>query len=128
MAQKATLIDRTISRKAGIPFAVAPIPSIGGMTPRPFVGVHGFMIRRSSKKKDLAQEFVEKYLVSKKGVSLLYEMDPRGPSRYDVMKELGDDPAGCKIEVLRPIGMKQVQKDFVAGKTYIFQVDQVSCR
>ena len=80
-------------KKAGIPFAVAPIPSIGGMTPRPFVGVHGFMIRRSSKKKDLAQEFVEKYLVSKKGVSLLYEMDPRGPSRYDVMKELGDDPA-----------------------------------
>jgi len=78
-------------KKAGIPFGVAPIPSLNGSVARPFVGVHGFMVRRSSKKKDLAFEFVEKYLVSKKGVSLLYEMDPRGPSRKDVMEELKDD-------------------------------------
>ncbi len=78
--------------KSGIEFGVSPIPSYKGMPSRPFVGVHGFMIRRSSKKKELAREFVENYLVTKKGILGLYKLDPRGPSRKDVLLELSDDP------------------------------------
>jgi maltose/maltodextrin transport system substrate-binding protein len=78
-------------KEANIEIGVAPIPTLGGMTPRPFVGTHGFMIRRSSKQKELAKEFIENYLVTKKGIHTLYKEDPRGPSRKDVMKELSEN-------------------------------------
>jgi maltose/maltodextrin transport system substrate-binding protein len=75
-------------REANIDIGVAPIPTLGGMVPKPFVGTHGFIIRRSSKNKELAKEFIENYLVTKKGIHTLYKEDPRGPSRKDVMEEL----------------------------------------
>lgn len=75
-------------KKANIPIGVMPIPKLGGMRPKPFVGTHGFIIRRSSGKKDLAKELIEKFLITKKGIKTLYEEDPRGPSRKDVMEEL----------------------------------------
>lgn len=78
-------------KKSGIDFGIAPIPLFNGKRPRPFVGSHGFMIRRSSKNKRLAQEFIENYLVTKSGILSLYKVDPRGPSRMDVLKELSDD-------------------------------------
>jgi maltose/maltodextrin transport system substrate-binding protein len=79
--------------KNKIDYGVAPIPTIGGKQPRPFVGSHGFMIRRSSDNKDLAKMFVEDYLVSKKGIKTLYEKDPRGPCRSDVIDEIGKTDA-----------------------------------
>ncbi|MCO4792874.1 MAG: maltose/maltodextrin ABC transporter substrate-binding protein MalE [Bacteriovoracaceae bacterium] len=75
-------------KNIGLNFGVVPIPSIGGKTPRPFVGTHGFIIRRSSPNKELAKEFIEKYLMTKKGILTLYEEDPRGPSRMDAMEIL----------------------------------------
>ncbi len=75
-------------KNAGINFGVAPIPTIGGETPRPFVGTHGFIIRRSSPNKELAKEFIEKYLVTKEGILTLYKEDPRGPSRTDALEIL----------------------------------------
>ena len=80
-------------KNAGINFGVAPIPSLGGQTPKPFVGTHGFIIRRSSPNKELAKEFIEKYLVTKEGILTLYKEDPRGPSRTDALKILSkSDP------------------------------------
>jgi len=75
-------------KNAGINFGVAPIPTLGGKTPKPFVGTHGFIIRRSSPNKELAKEFIEKYLVTKEGILTLYKEDPRGPSRTDALEIL----------------------------------------
>ncbi len=77
--------------KSRIDFGVAPLPKYKGSRPRPFVGVHGFIIRRSSQKKELAKELVENYLMTKEGIMSLYKLDPRGPSRKDVAAELKDD-------------------------------------
>ncbi len=78
-------------RKSGIDYGISVIPTFNGKTPRPFVGVHGFIIRRSSKNKDLAKELIENYLVNKSGALKLYKADPRGPSRKDVLAELKSD-------------------------------------
>lgn len=75
-------------QKSGIEFGITPIPLWKGKIPRPFVGSHGFIIRRSSPNKELAKELVEKFLVTKKGILTLYKHDPRGPSREDAVNEL----------------------------------------
>lgn len=75
-------------KKAKINYGIAPIPTINGKKPRPFVGTHGFMIRKSSKNKDLAKELIEGYFMTKEGIRKIYEADPRGPSRIDVIEEL----------------------------------------
>ncbi len=69
--------------RSDIPFDVSPLPTLGGSKARPLVGTHGFIIRRSSKNKDLAKEFIERYLISATGMATLYEEDPRGPARVD---------------------------------------------
>jgi len=68
-------------QRAKIPYDVLPIPTLGGGQPRPFVGTHGFIIRRNSKNKELAKELIEKHLVTDQAMSVLYKEDPRGPSR-----------------------------------------------
>lgn len=80
-------------KSSGIDFGIAPIPTLKGSAPRPFVGAHGFIIRRSSKNKDLAKILVEEYLVSKKGIMAIYQADPRGPARQDVLEELAKNNA-----------------------------------
>ena len=77
--------------KSKINYGIAPIPSIAGESAKPFVGTHGFIIRRSSKKKALAKELIENYLVSKEGIITLYKEDPRGPSRKDALEVLAKD-------------------------------------
>ncbi len=75
-------------KKNNIEYGISPIPSLQGNIPRPFVGTHGFIIRRSSPNKELAKEFIENYLVTKEGILSLYNEDPRGPSRFDVINEI----------------------------------------
>ena len=77
--------------RSGIPFDVSPLPTLAGKIPGPFVGTHGFIIRRSSKKKDLAKELIEKYLVSAPAMVTLYKEDPRGPSRRDTLELLRNE-------------------------------------
>lgn len=76
-------------RKNKIDYGVAVIPTLNGKSPKPFVGAHGFIIRRSSKNKDLAKELIENYLVTKKGIMNMFKIDPRGPSRQDVIDIIG---------------------------------------
>jgi maltose/maltodextrin transport system substrate-binding protein len=84
---------------AKIPYGVAVLPTFKGKVAKPFVGVHGFMIRRSSDNKLRAKEFIEKYLMSKNGIKLFYKYDNRAPARVDVLNELGaQDP---NLEVLK---------------------------
>lgn len=83
-------------RKNKIDYGIAPIPSIDGGNPKPFVGSHGFIIRRSSKNKDLAKILIEEYLVTKKGIISMYKADPRGPSRVDAIEELSKGNSDLK--------------------------------
>lgn len=83
-------------KQNNINYGIAPIPTLNGKQPKPFVGTHGFIIRRSSKNKDLAKVLIEQYLVSKKGVLALYQADPRGPARADAIAELSKDNADLR--------------------------------
>jgi maltose/maltodextrin transport system substrate-binding protein len=77
-------------KRANIPFSIDPLPTLNGKTPSPLVGTHGFIIRRSSEKKELAKELIEKYLVTAQALATLYLEDPRGPSRpdtFEILKE-----------------------------------------
>jgi maltose/maltodextrin transport system substrate-binding protein len=73
-----------------IHYQIAPLPTLKNQTARPFVGVQGFMIRRSSQQKLLAKEFIETYLISKTAVQEIYKFDPRLPARIDVLAELAE--------------------------------------
>ncbi len=65
-------------RKSGIDFGVATIPGVGGRPGRPFVGVIGAMLNRSSPNLDLAQEFLEHYLVTPSGLDAMDRHVPLG--------------------------------------------------
>lgn len=80
-------------------YGIAVLPKFKNKVARPFVGVHGFMVRRSSKNKLEAKEFIEKFLLSSKGIEVLYKYDHRAPARIDVLttKSLAD----AKLLILR---------------------------
>lgn len=80
-------------------YGIVVLPKYKNSIAKPFVGVHGFMIRRSSKNKLHSKEFIEKYLLSAKGVGLFYKYDNRAPARIDVLKSLSEkDP---KLAILK---------------------------
>lgn len=87
--------------RAKIPYSIDPLPSLAGGTPRPLVGTHGFIVRRSSKNKDLAKELIEKYFVTAEGLATLYEEDPRGPSRADTLEILKTKLTKKELENLK---------------------------
>ena len=57
------------------------------------------MIRRSSKNKLRAKEFIEKYLLSANGINLLYKYDNRAPARIDVLNNLSS--ADTRLAILK---------------------------
>lgn len=80
-------------RKAGIPFAIARLPGFDGQPGRPFVGVLGAMLNRSSQNLDLAQEFLEYYLITPKGLAAMDKHVPVGvPARKDAYQAMAGDP------------------------------------
>jgi maltose/maltodextrin transport system substrate-binding protein len=66
-------------------YGISTLPLFKNKISRPFVGVQGFMIRRSSKEKLLAKEFIEKYLMGKTSMENFYKFDNRLPARMDVL-------------------------------------------
>lgn len=80
-------------RKNNIPFAIAPIPSIKGKPSKPFVGVLGAMINRASPDKDLAREFLEKYVLTAEGLATINADVPLGvPAHKAFYRQLSKDP------------------------------------
>ena len=65
-------------RKSGIDFGVTTIPGIAGNPGRPFVGVVGAVFNRSSPNLDLAQEFLEHYLITPTGLDAMDRHVPLG--------------------------------------------------
>lgn len=80
-------------------YGIAVLPKFKNFPAKPFVGVHGFMIRRSSKNKLRSKEFIEKYLLSANGINLLYKYDNRAPARIDVLNNLSS--ADSKLAILK---------------------------
>ena len=72
--------------------AVNPIPTAGGETAAPFVGVRGFYLSSQSKNALLAQEFFVNYLGTEEAQRALYEADPRIPAWSTLATEVSSDP------------------------------------
>jgi arabinogalactan oligomer / maltooligosaccharide transport system substrate-binding protein len=80
-------------RDAGFDFVVEEIPSLGGETSSPFVGVQGFMISAYAENPLIATDFVVNYLGTDDVARQIFEADPRPPARLAVADEVADDPA-----------------------------------
>ena len=81
------------AKKAGINFAVAPIPAVGKKMGRPFVGVLGCMITGPSPNKDIAKEFIENYVLTLDGLKTINADVPLGtPANKAFFKELSANP------------------------------------
>ncbi len=81
-----------ISSFPDVNVAVNPIPSAGGETAGPFVGVQGFYLSSQSKNSLLATEFLVNYLGTEDAQRALYEADPRIPAFTSLAEEVSSDP------------------------------------
>jgi len=80
-------------KKNGIDFGVTTIPGVYGKPGRPFVGVLGAFFNRSSPNLDLAQEFLEHYLITPVGLAAMDHHVPLGvPALIDSYRAQADDP------------------------------------
>ncbi len=80
-------------RKSHIDFGVAPLPSVNGHEPKPFVGVLGCMIAAPSRNKDLARDFLENYVLTLDGLRTINADVPLGtPANKAYFAELKSDP------------------------------------
>ncbi len=78
-------------RDAGIDYGIIPFSDIylePGVTPKPFVGVQGFMINSRSRSKIEAIEFVVNYIGSYRGQKAIFEIERRGVVRSDLYAEV----------------------------------------
>ncbi|MCA2998641.1 MAG: maltose/maltodextrin ABC transporter substrate-binding protein MalE [Rhodocyclaceae bacterium] len=81
------------AKKSRINFGVAPIPDINGRPAKPFVGVLGCMIAAPSRVKDIAREFMEKYVLTLDGLKTINADVPLGvPANKAFYRELSSDP------------------------------------
>jgi len=81
-----------ISAFPDVTVAVNPIPSAGGETAAPFVGVQGFYLSSQSKNSLLATDFLVNYLGTEDAQRALYEADPRIPAWTSLAEEVSSDP------------------------------------
>lgn len=76
----------------GVKIKVNPIPSAGGKTAAPFVGVQGFYVSSQSKNALVAQQFLTKYLATDEAQQALYDADPRLPAWKPLAQKVASDP------------------------------------
>lgn len=80
-------------RKSGIDFGVTTIPGVEGQPGRPFVGVVGAVFNRTSPNLDLAQEFLEHYLITPTGLQAMDRHVPLGvPALMASYRAMAHDP------------------------------------
>ncbi len=76
-------------RSSGVNYGIAKIPTME-QTPRPFVGVQGFMVSAFGKNKLLAQTFLTEYLATDEAMQALYQAVPNGPAWLPLRETLDD--------------------------------------
>jgi maltose/maltodextrin transport system substrate-binding protein len=80
-------------KKTGIDFGVAAIPSLGGKPSKSFIGVQGAMINRASANKELANEFIQNYLLTTEGLKTLDDDVSLGVTAHkEFFKTRASDP------------------------------------
>jgi maltose/maltodextrin transport system substrate-binding protein len=80
-------------KKSKIDFGVAPYPTVDGKQGGSFVGVLGAMISTASANKELANDFLENYLLSREGLHAMNAHVPLGvPANKAYFEELKSDP------------------------------------
>jgi maltose/maltodextrin transport system substrate-binding protein len=94
-------------RKSGIPFAVAPLPgTVAGQPGRPFVGVLGAMLNRSSPNVDLAEEFLKNHFLTDEGLAAMNNDVPLGvPALKSFYEQLAKDQLIASAKAAVDAGM-----------------------
>lgn len=78
--------------KMGMNYGVAELPKFEGKASRPFVGVLLAGINSASPNNDIAQEFIENYLLSSESLHYMNDQSPIGvPALKKFAKELSND-------------------------------------
>ncbi len=86
-----------------VDISVNAIPSLNGQKAHPFVGVQGMTINAASPNKDLAKEFLEKYLLTDEGLQAMNDDKQLGVAALNSFeKKLEADPKiGSRIAATR---------------------------
>lgn len=79
-------------KATGVPYVVEPIPPVEGGTPRPFVGVQGFMVSAFSKNPLIAQTFVVDFMATDEAQYALYQVGGRPPALRSAFERASSDP------------------------------------
>ncbi len=94
------------AKSAGIDYGFAPIPTIDGGQPKPFVGVQGFMISSFSENKILADMFLQEFVVDTDVYLEMFGIDPPRPPAYKPALEIvGDDPIVLGVGLSGAVGV-----------------------
>lgn len=78
-------------RAAKVPYGFTTIPTIDGQSPKPFVGVQGFMVSSFSKNKQLANAFLNEYIATPATMKRLFDRDPRPPAYIPTANAVASD-------------------------------------
>ncbi|USD66150.1 maltose/maltodextrin ABC transporter substrate-binding protein MalE [Vibrio sp. SCSIO 43136] len=79
--------------KMGLNYGIAQLPMFEGKASRPFVGILMAGINTASPNHELAQEFIENYMLSMESLRFMNSQVPIGvPSRKAFSQELADQP------------------------------------
>jgi maltose-binding protein MalE len=76
----------------GVPYVVEPIPPVEGGTPRPFVGVQGFMVSEYSENPLIAQTFAVEFMTTEEAQLALYQAGGRPPALQTAFDQTTSDP------------------------------------
>jgi len=76
----------------GMNVAIDPIPSAGGETASPFVGVQGFYVSAQSENTILASDFLVNYIGTEEAQTALYEAGNRPPALTAAAEAAAADP------------------------------------
>jgi len=92
------------AQQAGIDVAIDPIPSLGGKTASPFVGVQGFFISSKTKNKIAANDFLVNYLGTESVQKALYKVGNRPPALKSAFESVSSDPIMQGFETVSKTG------------------------
>ncbi|MBG6108315.1 maltose ABC transporter substrate-binding protein [Frigoribacterium sp. CG_9.8] len=75
-------------KKAGIKYAIDPLPSAGGEPAQPFLGINAFFVSAKSKNKVAATKFLVNYLGTDAVQEKLYEVGDRAPALTSAFRKI----------------------------------------
>lgn len=79
-------------KATGVPYVVEPIPPVQGGTPRPFVGVQGFMVSAFAENPLAAQTFIIDFMATEEAQTALFEAGGRPPANAAAFEAAAADP------------------------------------